>query len=99
MTGSHRNFGDEEVFPKMAKRLPITPIEQLPGDPWEPLVVTPREACRMLSIGLTQLYELLHNGDLESYRDGGSRRITVSSIRAYVEHQIAISPVKWKKPG
>lgn len=74
-------------------------LHQICNDISVPLVVAPREACRMLSIGLTQLYELLHNGDLESYRDGGSRRITVSSIRAYVEHPIAISPVKWKKHG
>lgn len=57
-----------------------------------PLVVAPREACRMLSIGLTRLYELLHDGDLESYRDGGSRRITVASIQAYVERQLKVNP-------
>jgi excisionase family DNA binding protein len=57
-----------------------------------PLVVAPREACRMLSIGLTRLYELLHQGDLESYRDGGSRRITVASIQAYVSRQLEVNP-------
>jgi excisionase family DNA binding protein len=52
-----------------------------------PLVVAPRDACRMLSIGLTRLYEL-KDGELESYRDGGSRRITVSSIHAYVTRRL-----------
>src|SRR5437667_218861 len=47
---------------------------------FERLVVTPREACQMLSVGLTRLYELLHDNELDSYRDGGSRRITVASI-------------------
>jgi excisionase family DNA binding protein len=57
-----------------------------------PLVVRPRDACRMLSIGLTRLYELLQAGELESYRSGRSRRISVVSIHAYVERQIT-------KPG
>jgi excisionase family DNA binding protein len=54
----------------------------------EPLVVSPRTACRMLSCGLTRLYELLGTGELESYRDGSSRRITTRSVRAYVERQL-----------
>lgn len=53
-----------------------------------PLVVAPRDACRMLSVGLTRLYELLKGSELESYRDGGSRRITVSSIQAYVTRRV-----------
>ena len=56
-----------------------------------PLVVPPRQACRMLSIGLTRLYELLHEGQLESFRYGRSRRITTASILAYVERQLATS--------
>jgi excisionase family DNA binding protein len=54
----------------------------------EPLVVRPRDACRMLSIGLTRLYELLQAGELQSYRSGRSRRISVVSIHAYVDRQI-----------
>jgi excisionase family DNA binding protein len=53
-----------------------------------PIVVPPRQACRLLSMGLTRLYELLNKGELESYRDGRSRRITTESIRGYVERQI-----------
>jgi len=55
----------------------------------DPIVVRPHEACRMLSVGLTRLYELLHEGQLESFRYGRSRRITVASIHAYVERQLA----------
>jgi excisionase family DNA binding protein len=53
------------------------------------LVVKPREACRMLSCGNTRLYELLNASELESYRDGGSRKITVASIHAYVRRRLA----------
>ena len=47
----------------------------------EPLVVSPRQACRLLSIGNTRLYGLIGAGELESYLDGRSRRITMVSIR------------------
>jgi excisionase family DNA binding protein len=47
----------------------------------EPLVVSPRQACLLLSIGNTRLYSLIGAGELESYLDGRSRRITMASIR------------------
>jgi excisionase family DNA binding protein len=46
----------------------------------EPLAVAPRQACVLLSIGNTRLYELLRSGELESYLEGRSRRITMQSI-------------------
>ncbi len=54
-----------------------------------PLVVKPRDARRMLarrmlSCGQKKLYELLRDGQLESFKDGGSRKITVSSIERYI---------------
>ena len=55
------------------------------------IAVRPAEACAALSVGMTRLYELMNTGDLVSYRDGGSRRITVSSIRAFIEGRIAAS--------
>jgi excisionase family DNA binding protein len=64
----------------------------------DPLVVRPQEACRILAIGLTRLYELLHEGELESYRHGRSRRITVASIRAYIDRQIEASAAHWGPP-
>jgi excisionase family DNA binding protein len=53
----------------------------------EPLVVRPKVACR-LSVGETRLYEMIARGDLESFRDGGARKITTRSIHAYIERQI-----------
>jgi excisionase family DNA binding protein len=51
--------------------------------------VSPRRAGRMLDIGLTQTYELMSSGELESFKLGKSRRITVSSIHGYVERRLA----------
>jgi excisionase family DNA binding protein len=50
----------------------------------EPLAVSPRDACRLLAIGNTRLYELLERGELVSYREGRARRITVASIRGRI---------------
>jgi hypothetical protein len=38
----------------------------------------------MLSIGLTCCYQLINAGELESFKVGKSRKITVQSIEAYV---------------
>jgi excisionase family DNA binding protein len=50
----------------------------------EPLAVPPRQACHLLSIGNTRLYELIAAGEIESYLDGRSRRITMASIRTRI---------------
>lgn len=54
----------------------------------EVLVVRPKRACEVLSIGQTRLFELLNNGELESFKAGGGRWITVESIKNYVARQI-----------
>jgi excisionase family DNA binding protein len=55
----------------------------------EPLVVKPKIAWKMLGCGNTRGYELLAAGELESYKDGRSRKITVASIKAFVARQLA----------
>lgn len=55
----------------------------------EPLVVKPKVAWQMLGCGNTRGYELLAAGELESYRDGRSRKITVASIKAYVARHLS----------
>src|SRR6516164_314431 len=42
----------------------------------EPLAVTPRQACVLLGVGNTRLYQLIRGGELESYLHGRARRIT-----------------------
>jgi excisionase family DNA binding protein len=54
----------------------------------EPFIVKPRDARRLLSVGQTTLYELLKTGELESFLDGRSRKITVESIRRYIARRL-----------
>jgi excisionase family DNA binding protein len=54
-----------------------------------PIVVKPKTATLFGIGGLTKIYELLNEGQLESYRDGRSRLITVASIESYVARKIA----------
>jgi hypothetical protein len=55
----------------------------------EPLVVKPKVAWKMLGCGNTRGYELLATGELDSYKDGRSRKVTVASIKAFVARQLA----------
>ncbi len=65
-----------------------------------PLVVKPRDARRMLSCGQKKLYELLRDGQLESFKDGGSRKITVSSIEQFIARGLtAPGGSKLKRPA
>jgi hypothetical protein len=55
-----------------------------------PLIVRPRVARQMLGgCGLERLYDLLNSGELESFRDGRARLITVASIERYIERRLA----------
>jgi excisionase family DNA binding protein len=65
----------------------------------QPLAVSPRQACGLLSIGLTRLYELLGSGELDSFLVGRSRRITVASMQAFVERRLAANGVKSQSAG
>jgi hypothetical protein len=51
----------------------------------ERLVTSPRRAAALLDCGVTRVYELINSGELESYLDGASRKITIRSIRARIE--------------
>jgi len=59
---------------------------------WEsrnaPLLVKPKTAWKMLACGNTRGYELLAAGELESFLDGRSRKITVESIHRYIERHL-----------
>jgi hypothetical protein len=58
----------------------------------EPLVVKPKLAWVMLCCGNTRGYELLAAGELDSYLDGRSRKITVDSIHEYIARRLAALP-------
>ena len=49
----------------------------LVDDQPEPLVVRPRVAWRLLDCGNAYGYRLIAAGELESYRDGRARKISV----------------------
>ena len=48
----------------------------------EPLAVSVAEACRIIDCGRETLYTLMRSGEVESYLDGASRKITYASIKA-----------------
>jgi hypothetical protein len=45
----------------------------------------------MLGCGPTYGYQLLEAGELDSYLDGGARKITVESIKARIARRLAAS--------
>jgi hypothetical protein len=53
-----------------------------------PRVVKPKTARRMGCWGQARLYELINKGELESYREGRSRLITVASIERYIARKV-----------
>jgi hypothetical protein len=64
------------------------------------LAVPPKVAGQMLGVGLTFVYALLKRGELQSFLDGGARRILVNSITAYIERRVAAGePAKRSRPG
>jgi excisionase family DNA binding protein len=65
------------------------PHRTFADDHLEPLVVRPRVAWRLLDCGNAYGYRLIAAGELESYRDGRARKITVESIHAYIKRRLA----------
>jgi hypothetical protein len=61
------------------------------ADHREPFLVKPKVAWQMLACGNTRGYELLAAGELQSFLDGRSRKITVASIRRYIERHLGKS--------
>jgi len=64
-----------------------TVTEALPS--LRPLLASPQQTCHLLSISMSALYELLNAGKLESFKLGGSRKITMASIEAFVAEKAA----------
>jgi len=60
-----------------------------------PLVVKPLEAARRLGIGISTTYKLMKTGELDAFRCGRTRRITVASIHAYIARRIAADSAGW----
>lgn len=56
-----------------------------------PLVTNVAGACHALSCGRDRLYSLLGSREIESYTDGRSRKIVVSSIESYIARRLEAS--------
>ena len=54
----------------------------------QPLVVSPNQAMTALGIGRAKLYEKINAGELQSYVDGGSRKILWDSIHAFIKRRL-----------
>jgi excisionase family DNA binding protein len=54
----------------------------------ERLVVSPKGAARLLDLGVTKIYELIGSGQLQSFKDGSSRKIVVASIHDYISRKL-----------
>ena len=59
-----------------------------------PLVASPKQTMKAIQVSRKKLYELINTGELESYTEGKSRRITVRSINDYIERRLATEAVR-----
>jgi excisionase family DNA binding protein len=57
----------------------------------EPLLVRPNRAMQLLSCSRVYLYQLINSGELESFRDGSARKITMESIHRRIARKLAES--------
>jgi hypothetical protein len=84
-------LAESASMPARRYREILTGIDMTTPTLSEPLVVKPARACAMLSCGRTRLYELLAAKELDSFLDGGARKVTVASIHRYIERQLGAS--------
>jgi hypothetical protein len=73
-----------DVRPLAAVQLPA-----LSASAVEPFACSPAQAQQILAIGHSRLFELIKSGELETYVDGRSRKITMRSIKARLERLLA----------
>jgi hypothetical protein len=55
------------------------------------IAVPPEQARHMLQVSMSHLYGLMRTGELESFHSGRARRVTVASIRSYIERQLVLA--------
>ena len=56
-----------------------------------PLVASPNQAMRAIQVSRKKLYELINTGELESYTEGKSRRITVKSTQIQYSQEVFLN--------
>lgn len=55
----------------------------------KPIAVTTKDGFRMIPVSVAQGYRLIAAGELETFKIGRATRITVASIEAYIDRQLA----------
>lgn len=48
------------------------------------LLLTPEEAAQALRVGRSKVYDLMRSGELPSVKLGGSRRVSLTALTAFV---------------
>ena len=61
------------------------------------LAVPPAEAANLLSLSLSEVYERMRAGELQSYQDGRARRVPMASIHDYMARRLAASAAGWQQ--
>lgn len=54
----------------------------------ERLLLRPLEVANSIGIGRSKVYELLASGELPSIRIGGSVRVPLDALRAWIDRQL-----------
>lgn len=57
-------------------------------------IYTPEEACRLLKIGRTKFYQILHNGTIEFYKNGNRYLIPENSLISFIENRTGMQTDK-----
>jgi excisionase family DNA binding protein len=65
----------------------------------DPLLLTPEEAAKLLSVGRTTVYALIKAGDLHPVHIGRSCRISRAELERYVRRLEAPPPSASYRPG
>jgi len=63
-------------------------MAKTPAD-FEPQLVSVRDMRRLLGIGNTKAYELISAGEVRSFCVGRARRVTLASVKDFIERQLA----------
>jgi excisionase family DNA binding protein len=50
-----------------------------------PLLLRPEQVARLLNVGRSKVFDLIRSGELRSVKSGGSRRISATALREYVD--------------
>jgi len=62
------------------------PVDTAPGEPEQIAYTVPR-AARLLDMGERKVWQLVHDGEMDSFTIGTARRVTRQAILDYIQRQ------------